>query len=49
MLMLIGQILYNLSGLTLVNVKIFKFIFTNVKPDKLYTNIDVFCSIFSHY
>ena len=45
--MLIGQILYNLSGFTLVNAKIFEF--TNVKPDKLYTNIDIFCSTFSHY
>jgi len=47
--MLIGQILYNLSGFTLVNAKIFEFIFTNVKSDKLSTNIDVFCSTFSHY
>jgi len=35
MLMLIGQILYNLLGFTLVNIKSTIFIFTNVKPNKL--------------
>jgi len=40
-LLIILQI-YN-SSLIIENVDV------DVKPDKLYTNIDVFCSTFSHY